>query len=237
MADRDALTGLWMRGTLDAELPESLSHAHTLGRPVSLVMIDLDHFKRVNDTHGHPKGDAVLSGVAACIESVTDGKGKVYRYGGEELLVVLPNHTTQEAIAVAERIRRQIEAAPVAGIAITASLGVSTYPDHAKDAAGMIKCADTALYDSKNRGRNLVRVFGEPEPPKEKTRTLERKVPTPGSLTEHQKEALRRQYFRTHIIYCPNDQVALKVDENIALGETTPSLLVWCKLCGLTQQI
>lgn len=237
MADRDALTGLWARGTLDAELPGSLSHAATAKCPLSVVMIDLDHFKRINDTHGHQTGDAVLSAIAACIDSVADGKGRVYRYGGEEIVMMLPNHTTQEAIAVAERVRREIESAPIAGIGVTASLGVSTYPDHATDPVGIIKCADVALYDAKNRGRNLVRIFGEPAPPKEKTRSPDRKLPTPGSLTERQRDDLRRQYFRTHVIYCPTDRAVLQVQEMNALGVTTPHLLVWCKLCGLTQEL
>ena len=114
MADCDALTGLWTRGTLDVELPVSLSHAATDKRPLSVVMIDLDHFKRINDTHGHQRGDAVLSAVGACIDSVAAGKGKIYRYGGEEILMLLPNHTPEEAVAVAERVRRQIESAPIA---------------------------------------------------------------------------------------------------------------------------
>jgi diguanylate cyclase (GGDEF)-like protein len=239
MADCDALTGLWTRGTLDVELPVSLSHAATDKRPLSVVMIDLDHFKRINDTHGHQRGDAVLSAVGACIDSVAAGKGKIYRYGGEEILMLLPNHTLEEAVAVAERVRRQIESAPIAGVNITASLGVSTYPDHATDAAQLIRCADVALYDAKNKGRNLVRIYGEPEPPKEKTRSPERKLPTPGSLTEHQKSELRRQYFTKRAIYCPEDGARLQVSEvnDLNLNTTTPPLRVWCKLCGLMEKL
>jgi diguanylate cyclase (GGDEF)-like protein len=239
MADRDVLTGLWTRGNLDAELPVSLSHAATDKRPFSVVMIDLDHFKRVNDTHGHQTGDAVLSAVGACIDSVAAGKGKVYRYGGEEILMMLPNHTAEEAVAVAERVRRQIEAGPIAGVNVTASLGVGTYPDHAMDSAGIIRCADVALYDAKNRGRNLVRIFGEPEPPKEKTRSPERKLPTPGSLTERERSELRRQYFTKHVIDCPEDGAPLQVCElnDLNLNMTPPPLRVWCKLCGLTEKL
>jgi diguanylate cyclase (GGDEF)-like protein len=202
-----------------------------------LVMIDLDHFKHVNDRHGHQKGDAVLSEVAVRIKSIASGKGEVYRYGGEELVLVLPNHTTDEAIAVAERVRREIETVPITGISVTASLGVSTYPEHAKDASGIIRCADTALYDAKNRGRNLVRVFNESEPREEKTRTPERKLPTPGSLTESQRGALRLEYFQRHSIRCPKDRAFLQVNEKISLDESTPRLFVWCKMCGLREEI
>ena len=162
MAERDALTQLWTRGKLDSELPQSFTEAAACQQPLSLIMVDIDHFKNVNDSHGHLKGDAVLAGVATLIASVVAGKGRVYRYGGEEILVVLMNHDVQEATAVAERARRELESARIADLSITASFGIGTFPVHGSGSKEVIKAADEAMYDAKNRGRNLVRVSGEP---------------------------------------------------------------------------
>jgi len=237
MADIDPVTHLRSRGTMDSELSQNLCEAAAKKRPLSVIMADIDHFKRVNDTHGHQKGDSVLAEVAARIASVAEGKGLAYRYGGEELVVLLGNHSTQEAIAVAERMRRELESAQIAGLAVTASFGVSTFPEHGGNSAEVIKAADTALYDAKNRGRNLVRVFGEPEPAKA-PRQPERKLPVPGSLTERQKDELRKQYFRSHSIRCPEDDAALDVQEiTQASAHPITRLLVWCKLCGLSGEL
>src|SRR5882724_10404417 len=108
--NRDALTKLWGRGAFDVDLRAGISKSSGPACPLSLVMIDVDHFKRVNDSQGgHLKGDHVLSEVARRIDSVTAGKGEAYRYGGEEFAVILPNHSTSEALAVSERIRSTIE--------------------------------------------------------------------------------------------------------------------------------
>ncbi len=236
MSDRDALTQLWTRGCFDSELVQNLADAERAKQPLSLIMIDIDHFKVVNDTHGHQKGDEVLAGVAACILSIIGNKGRVYRYGGEEMAVVLDNYEIREAIAVAERIRRQLELIPIVGISISASFGVGTFPDHGRSITEIIKAADTALYDAKNRGRNLVRVFGEPEP-KDKKREPERKLPSPGSLTEKQKSELRQQYFRGVEIKCPKDGAILEVRESTEIGQATVHLFIWCKMCGLNERL
>ena len=238
MADRDALTQLRTRENFDSELSQILAEAERAKRPLSLIMVDIDHFKSVNDRYGHQKGDEVLAGVAACIASVAENKGWTYRYGGEEMVVVLINHDTQEATATAERARRQLESTTIAGISVTASFGVGTFPDHGRNSADIIKAADTALYDAKNRGRNLVRVFGEPEPPTVKAREPERKLPLPGALTNKQKSDLRQQYFRNHIITCPIDGAILDVDEINEIGKrSTVGLHIWCKMCGLTEKL
>jgi diguanylate cyclase (GGDEF)-like protein len=96
------------------------------GLSLSMIMIDLDHFKAVNDKHGHSAGDDVLREVARRVDLVARSKGAAFRYGGEEIVVLLPNHTCDEAVAVAERIRRSIDTTPVGAIQVTASLGVST---------------------------------------------------------------------------------------------------------------
>jgi diguanylate cyclase (GGDEF)-like protein len=95
VTDRDTLTKLLTRGAFESEFPLRIDEAVKSSSPLSVIMVDIDYFKAVNDKYGHQKGDEVLIGVAARISSVIDGKGKVYRYGGEELVIVLFNHSDQ----------------------------------------------------------------------------------------------------------------------------------------------
>jgi len=235
--ERDPITKLWPRGVLETEFPERIREARTSGNPLSVVMVDIDQFKGVNDTHGHLVGDAVLAAVSQRVQTVVDGKGEAYRFGGEEFTLLLPNHTVSEATAVAERARRDVEASPVTGVSVTASFGVSTFPDHGTTQEGLIQSADTALYDAKNRGRNLVRAFGEAAPTQTGTREPERRIPEPGGLSEAEKEDLRSQHFRGYEIRCPRDDAILDVTERQRVDRKTPDLTVWCKLCGLMATI
>jgi len=153
----DAVTGILQRGELDADLAK-IANRNSDDSPVSFVMIDLDHFKTFNDTYGHPAGDEILRAVAQKIAAVVRGKGEAYRYGGEEMSVILPNHTLAEATAVAERIRNEIAGARVASLGdctVTASLGVANVPE-TSDTNTIITDADRALYEAKHSGRNRV---------------------------------------------------------------------------------
>lgn len=105
----DELTGLFRRGAFDPKLAESITSSEQLGEPLALIMADVDKFKAVNDTHGHPCGDEVLQNVAKIVKQAVGGKGTCYRYGGEEISVLLPNYTADEASSLAERIRIAIE--------------------------------------------------------------------------------------------------------------------------------
>lgn len=236
-ADLDSLTKLWTRGCFDSELQKYFEEAKSAKSPLSIIMVDIDHFKTVNDTYGHPKGDEVLAGVASSILSITKNKGQPYRYGGEEMVVILNNYDTKEAMTVAERIRRNLESTPIAGISITASFGVGTFPAHGDSIAEIIKAADDALYDAKNRGRNLVRIYGELEPPKDKVREPERKLPSHSVLTEKEKGMIREQYFRGFVTKCPKDGAILEINEITELGKKTVSIHIWCKMCGLTEEL
>jgi diguanylate cyclase (GGDEF)-like protein len=235
MEDQDALTKLWSRGKFDSEFAQCFTEATNSGRPLSLVMADIDHFKAVNDTYGHQVRDTVLARVAECIATIAEGKGRVYRYGGEEIALVLNNHDVREATAVAERARRKLESIQIKNISVTASFGVGTFPDHGHTGAEIIKAADTALYDAKNRGRNLVRVFKEP-PPTDKAREPERKLPKPGAFTEEQKAQLRQQHFQGYHIRCQRDGAILSVKEITEIGSATARLIVSCKMCGLIEE-
>ena len=153
----DAVTGILQRSELNADL-DRITVAQD-GSPVGFLMIDLDHFKSFNDTHGHGVGDEVLKAVAQAVARVVRGKGEVYRYGGEEISVILPNHALAEATAVAERIRNEIEAVRIETVPdchVTASIGVAATPETSANKKDMVTDADRALYEAKDKGRNRV---------------------------------------------------------------------------------
>lgn len=160
----DALTGLLHKSAFRSDFPEAIAAAQQTGHPLALLMIDADHFKRVNDMNSLPKGDEVLRELAARIQAALTGKVTAYRWGGEEIAALLSNHSLNEALAVAERIRASVAASPVAEVAVTVSIGVALLPDHAPDDGALLKAADAAVYDAKKQGRNLVRYHGEPAP-------------------------------------------------------------------------
>jgi diguanylate cyclase (GGDEF)-like protein len=143
-------------GEFDRDLPGHCREANA-ENPLSLVIVDIDHFKAVNDTYGHLVGDEVLKQVAGTLKAGCKGKGKVYRYGGDELTILLPNYTLPEAEVLAERLRNQIAQARKNPPAITPSIGVATFPDPISSANDLFKAADDALYSAKTGGRNQVR--------------------------------------------------------------------------------
>jgi diguanylate cyclase (GGDEF)-like protein len=127
----------------------------------SVLMIDIDHFKQINDEHGHPVGDVVLRDVAHLLKDTLRTVDAVGRYGGEEFLAVLPHTTSEEAVQTAERVRLRVEqhAFKVQDkvLKVTISIGVATYPGgHADSASTLIREADQALYRAKDAGRNRV---------------------------------------------------------------------------------
>ncbi len=161
-ATHDPLTGLWNRYALLETLSREQSRASREGTPLSVIMIDLDHFKQVNDTYGHQAGDAVLREAARRMQTGIRTYDQVGRYGGEEFLIVLPGTSEANAAHLAERLRGAIAAQPVTAerglrIAVTASLGVAAVePPEASDPASLIRRADEALYRAKENGRNRV---------------------------------------------------------------------------------
>jgi len=160
-ATRDGLTDLYNRRHFDMEFPKELSRAQREAKPLSLLMIDLDHFKAVNDTFGHPAGDVVLKEVTQAIRKELREIDLLCRYGGEEFCAVLPGCASGEAVAVAERIRAAVEALPWGGrtplpAAVTVSVGVATFPRPHATPEALLKAADEALYVAKKRGRNRV---------------------------------------------------------------------------------
>jgi diguanylate cyclase (GGDEF)-like protein len=160
-ATHDPLTGLWNRYALLDTLKREHSRAGRESTPLAVIMVDLDHFKQVNDTYGHLAGDAVLREAARRMRIHVRSYDHVGRYGGEEFLIVLPGTSEVNAAQLAERLRDAIAREPVtlAGdlrVAVTASFGVSATDLAAEDQETMIRLADEALYRAKENGRNRV---------------------------------------------------------------------------------
>ena len=159
----DALTGCFNRRAFDLQLERDLSLATRMRQPVSLIMLDIDHFKRVNDTHGHDAGDAALRFLADVLRAELRNVDTAARYGGEEFAIILPQADLDGALIVAERLRSRLEQTDVPGIGcITASFGLASSPQHASAAAPLVTLADRALYEAKAAGRNRICV---PPPP------------------------------------------------------------------------
>jgi diguanylate cyclase (GGDEF)-like protein len=158
--DRDGLTGLPNRAAFDERLEVEARRFHRYRRPMALLVLDLDHFKAVNDTYGHPTGDAVLQRVADLLRANTRDPDIPARYGGEEMVVILPETMLRPAIEVAERIRTAVEATRFdhegRSIDLTVSIGVSACPECVDDPADLLRAADDALYEAKRDGRNRV---------------------------------------------------------------------------------
>ncbi len=163
----DSLTGLLNRGSLEEELEWAIRRAARRGEPVSVLMVDIDHFKAYNDQFGHQAGDEVLRACAGAVREAVRERDLVGRYGGEELMVILPGADCAEAGAVAERIRGSVAALSWPHRPVTLSVGVACFPRQADSAELLVARADTALYAAKARGRDTVVVWGEHRPPGE----------------------------------------------------------------------
>lgn len=158
---RDALTKLFNKRYLQERLDAELKFAHRHRTALSLLLLDLDHFKKVNDTLGHLAGDAVLATVAAALSKAVRNEDVVARYGGEEIAIILRAIGIDAAMQMADRLRRMVEATTIPfdskTIKVTVSIGVAEYPSTpAKNIDEMIEAADKALYRAKNSGRNRV---------------------------------------------------------------------------------
>jgi diguanylate cyclase (GGDEF)-like protein len=163
-ARRDSLTGVYNHGHLLIRLEEEVAHGQEQGTPVSLIMLDIDHFKKYNDTYGHVVGDQVLRLLADAIQAHVKKTDAVGRWGGEEFAVALAGATTDQAVGVAERIRNtlaSLELFDKNGERLpnpTASQGIATFPFHAQDAAKLVDVADMALYRAKGMGRDQIMI-------------------------------------------------------------------------------
>jgi diguanylate cyclase (GGDEF)-like protein len=161
LSNTDHLTGLFNRRFLMEALDKEVQRARRKDGQVALLLLDIDHFKRVNDTHGHLQGDVVLQKVALHIQKELRSYDIAARYGGEEFVAVLPDTSLKEAFNVADRIRLSVQemrfAGSLANERVTVSLGVALFPSPCfDDIDGLLRSADEALYQAKERGRNRV---------------------------------------------------------------------------------
>ena len=160
----DSLTGLFNRRYFDSRLVQEMQRALRDGTPCSLMMLDIDYFKKVNDVHGHQAGDRMLSHVARIMEETLRASDITARFGGEEFTIILPNTDGASAQMTAERIRAAVEASPLEStsdpIRTTVSIGISTYmPPGFVTPEQLIRQADTAMYKAKQAGRNRCKLF------------------------------------------------------------------------------
>jgi diguanylate cyclase len=154
---RDPLTGLYNRRYMEDALERYVSLAERNGAQTSVVLLDLDNFKRLNDEHGHAKGDAVLRDVAVQLIGGLRPSDVVCRYGGEEIIAILPDCGLDDAALKAEALRLRVEAlSEVHGLPISASFGVASIPETSTTVADLVAMADSALYAAKTGGKNRV---------------------------------------------------------------------------------
>ena len=156
----DPITGLINHRYFKIALVKEMKRASRYNRNLSLLMLDIDHFKSINDAHGHQTGDRVLAEFSKRLTSVIrENVDLIARYGGEEFCIILPETGQAEALEIAERIRQQIEQKPFSEqLELTVSIGVACFPQHAETSEELIKAADIACYQAKHSGRNLIRL-------------------------------------------------------------------------------
>jgi diguanylate cyclase (GGDEF)-like protein len=156
-SDHDALTNCLNRRTFN----EQLQKIETAGECCALLLMDIDHFKAINDQHGHLVGDRVITQVAAVLGRVLDADALLFRYGGEEFAVVLPGSDERTAASLAERLRHAVEQGDFGEVAVTISVGVAAWKPHESTMAQALDAADHGLYAAKRGGRNRVVAAGD----------------------------------------------------------------------------
>jgi diguanylate cyclase (GGDEF)-like protein len=163
LATTDGLTGLLNKRTLIEEAERRLKAADRFGKSVSLLVTDIDHFKRVNDTYGHDVGDVVIKGLGEVLKRVKRDTDVVGRFGGEEFVIVCEQTDEEGAMNLAERIRKELEVTAfqteLGPLSVTCSVGVATFPAAGRSWEALFKATDEALYVSKRGGRNRVTLW------------------------------------------------------------------------------
>jgi two-component system cell cycle response regulator len=157
LIDKDPLTGVYNRRKFDRDIELLVALYRRSGKGSGLLIIDIDHFKKYNDEHGHQKGDQILKTVSRCIaRSLRDyDRIHIYRYGGEEFVVILPDISTEDVTRIGERMRRSVKKT----CPVTISVGISHYKEISENLQSLILHADHALYEAKRKGKDRVEVY------------------------------------------------------------------------------
>ena len=156
VALRDGLTGLYDRSTFLSKLRDEIRRYERYGNEVSLIMLDIDDFKQINDKYGHQRGDWALLKLSRILQSQIRDVDIGARYGGEEFAIILPQTRDDEAVSLAERVRQHVEEECANDLKMTISLGVATCPKDAQTAHDLVQQTDKALYQSKTKGKNRI---------------------------------------------------------------------------------
>jgi diguanylate cyclase (GGDEF)-like protein len=164
LATTDSLTGVPNHRALLFSLRAEFERARRYRRPLAVLFLDIDHFKQINDQHGHAAGDMSLASFASVVSKTLRSADSFGRWGGEEFLAILPEADDDEALRTAERIRHAVAEHPIASIGadrLTCSIGVAVWPEHADDPSALIAAADRAMYTAKTLGRDRCEIASE----------------------------------------------------------------------------
>ncbi len=175
-AQFDSLTGAYTRGFAMTLMERAVLKARSDGKPLAVLMLDLDHFKRINDAHGHARGDLVLKQTTRAMQTALRAGDIIGRFGGEEFAVLLPKADLKQAMGVADRCRAAVEKMKIPNapyLSVTASVGVAAFPEHGAELDALLKASDSAMYEAKAKGRNRVETvkacLAAPSVPKSKS--------------------------------------------------------------------
>ncbi|WP_176224063.1 sensor domain-containing diguanylate cyclase [Thalassobacillus devorans] len=170
-SERCPLTNLYNYRYFEEQLEQTFQIQQNINRPLSLILLDIDHFKSVNDTYGHQSGNEVICTLADWLVEMIGGEGVVARYGGEEFVIMLPDYSVEESFQLADKVRRKIASKKIIlqehmlgdkeeSLVLTASIGVASYPEHCEQPLELVRHADRAMYmGAKQKGRNKVAVY------------------------------------------------------------------------------
>ena len=185
MAVTDSLTGLFVRRYFMVKFQEEFHRAERYSKILSVVMADIDRFKKINDTYGHTTGDRVLKIVANFFQKNVRDVDIISRYGGEEFVILLPEADKEEAYTVSERLRKKMSELEIDDLPkLSISLGISSYPEDGSDIEMLIKKADAAMYAAKQSGRNRVVIYDKEMESLIREESLASENPAPEARTQ-----------------------------------------------------